>query len=95
MQRKSRPHNESHVNVGVDVSKASLDICILPGGIKLKLANDKKGHEALIAELARHPVALIVMEPTGKYHLKVHQALAKAPLCGRGDQPLSLAQIRR
>lgn len=78
MQRKSKPHNEAHVNVGVDVSKAWLDICILPDGMKMKLANDKKGHMALIAELARHKVALIVMEPTGKYHLKVHQALAKA-----------------
>lgn len=78
MQRQSKPHNEIHVNVGIDVSKASLDICILPANIRMKVANDKNGEKTLIDQLATHQASLIVMEPTGKYHLKLHQALANA-----------------
>jgi transposase len=78
MQRQSKPHNEAHVNIGIDVSKASLDICILPGGKQMKMANDSKAHKALITQLAPYKVALIVIEATGKYHLKLHQALAEA-----------------
>lgn len=79
MQRQSKPRtNEGDVSVGIDVSKASLDICILPEGRQMKMANDKQAHKALIKELAGHRVGVVVMEATGKYHLKLHQALAQA-----------------
>ena len=68
MQRQSKRHIEVQFNVGIDVSKASLDICILPDGRQMNMTNDSEGHKELIKQLAEYCVALIVIEPTGKYH---------------------------
>ena len=77
MQRQSgtRTHD---ANVGIDVSKAWLDVCILPDGKTLKVANDKNGYRAVIKTLAQRQIACVVIEATGKFHLKLHQALDRA-----------------
>jgi transposase len=78
MQRESKSHNKDDKFVGVDVSKASLDICILPEGRCLHLTNDKQGHHALIMELADKTIACAAVEATGPYHVKLHQRLDNA-----------------
>jgi transposase len=80
MQRESKPRTKNDIVVGVDVSKASIDICLLPERKFLQLANDEKGHKALIEELSNRTVACVVMEATGPYHVKLHQALDHADL---------------
>lgn len=51
--------------VGVDIAKKTFDAAIGCTGDIHSFSNDDAGHEALIAALAGHSVALIVMEATG------------------------------
>jgi len=52
---------------GVDVSKASLDVCIEPGAIRGSFRNDGAGIAALAAFCRQHRAKLVVMEATGGY----------------------------
>ncbi len=65
--------------VGVDISKATLDVYVHPAGISRQFANTAKGHKALIAWLAPWSIERIAYEATGTYHRKLEQALAGMP----------------
>ena len=52
---------------GVDVSKASLDVCIEPGSVRGSFNNTAAGIAALAAFCRQHRVDLVVMEATGGY----------------------------
>lgn len=64
------------VYVGIDVCKDRLDVYLHPVGRRLQVDNDRLGIKRLTRALAGRPVALIVMEATGKYHRLAHRALA-------------------
>jgi transposase len=64
--------------VGIDVSKASLDVAFGPDAPVVRFPNEPKGHRALARALARRAPARIVMEATGGYE---HRALRH--LCER------------
>lgn len=66
--------NEKRV-VGIDVSKAVLDVAVLPGGELLQLGNDVQGIEELSKKLKAEAVDLVVMEATGGYETAVATAL--------------------
>lgn len=71
---------EHEVNIGIDVAKSKVDVCIRPTGEVMSVAcNDRE-----LAELARKLQPLkperIVLEATGGYEQPVVQALAKAEL---------------
>lgn len=51
--------------VGIDVSKATLDIAASTDITQFTVSNDSAGFDAIIAELREHSVALILMEATG------------------------------
>lgn len=51
--------------VGIDVSKATLDIAASCDIAQFTVSNDSDGFEAIIVELSRHPVVLVLMEATG------------------------------
>jgi transposase len=57
--------------VGIDVSKADLDVCLLPEGARHRLANSASGHQQLLQQLPPAGQTLIVMEATGKYSRQV------------------------
>ena len=61
------------VVAGIDVSKASLDICA--AGQTRRFANDATSWRALGAWLRGLEVSRVVMEATGRYHRRVHQCL--------------------
>lgn len=66
--------------VGIDVSKAQLDVHIRPAGETLVLANDEAGIAALCARLAQvEGLCLAVLEATGAL-----QERAAAALCAAG-----------
>jgi transposase len=65
--------------VGIDVSKATLDIALLPAGELLQFANDADGIDALRAKLGSSD-GLVVMEATGGYETSVATALVGAGL---------------
>jgi len=53
--------------IGIDVSKAHLDIAVLPGDQTWQEDNDLEGIARLVEKLNQHQPALIVMEATGGY----------------------------
>jgi transposase len=63
---------------GIDVSKAILDVFILPLKQSIQVTNDSKGIEKLIKKLHSWSNISIVMEATGGYEKAIAQSLAKA-----------------
>jgi transposase len=70
----------SLISVGIDVSKAQLDVEIRPSGEKQSFANDKVGNKALVKWLAKIAPTLIVLEATGGYERQVTRALVSTDL---------------
>lgn len=63
-------------NIGIDISKDFLDVAFLPGGEKRQYPNDEEGIAKLLTGLAKLPVELVVMEPTGGFEVPVAAALS-------------------
>jgi transposase len=63
--------------VGIDVSKDSLDGCFRPGA-RFQQGNTPAGIAKIVAELAGHKVALVVVEATGGLEVPLVRALQKA-----------------
>ena len=59
------------VHVGVDVSKHTLDVCILERQIELTLDNTPGGISSLMNRLARFQVGRLIVEATGGYERDV------------------------
>lgn len=59
------------ITVGIDVSKATLDVAIGVKAKPLSVSNTTDGFDTLLEELARHQVALIVLEATGGLEMAV------------------------
>jgi transposase len=66
--------------VGIDVSKAKLDVCCLPGGEYRQFSNDREGHAKLIQWLLTMPNSLLVVESTGGYERDLMYAVQDAEL---------------
>lgn len=66
--------------VGIDVSKAYLDVAMRPSGDKLRVSNDEAGIAELVAKLVKAEPKLTVLEATGAWHANVVAALALAKL---------------
>ena len=71
----SSPAPANPVHVGIDVAKASLDVCLLPSGRTLSVGNDDPGIAQIIALLQQQqqqqPIALVLLEATGRYERRV------------------------
>jgi len=67
-------------NVGVDISKATLDVHLHPACSARQFANDAKGIKTLLSWLGEHDIARIVFEPTGPYHHALERRLGEAGL---------------
>jgi transposase len=68
------------VVVGIDVSKALLDLAVLPSGEVLQFANDTAGIDELGKKLQAQAVDLVVMEATGGYETAVATGLVAVGL---------------
>ena len=66
--------------VGIDVSKATLDVAIRPQNKTWTIANDEAGIRSLIVDLKARKLILIVLESTGGLELPCVAALAAAQL---------------
>ena len=73
--------------VGIDVSKAWLDVAVLPGGKTFRLSNDATGWAGLIAKLKPHAVRAIGVEPSGGYERDLVRVLRRAGLSVRVVNP--------
>lgn len=75
--------------VGIDVSKAWLDVASVPDQGQGRFPNTETGINALVQQLASQPPQLIVLEATGGYERAVLMALLDA------GHPASLVNPRR
>lgn len=74
--------NETRVEhfVGIDVSKATLDVGIDPSGQAVQVAYDEAGVGQLVARLLEITPTLIVIEATGGLEVRIATALASRGL---------------
>jgi transposase len=69
-----------NIFVGIDLSKACLDVAVRPQNKRWSVANDEPGIDSLVASMkAMHPT-LIVLEATGGLEMPLVAALAAAEL---------------
>lgn len=75
--------SKSSVNIGVDVGKSTLDICIHEKGLHWQEPNTSLGIASLLRRLSYYQIERIVMEATGRYQLLLaEQAYLKGlPVC--------------
>jgi len=69
--------NEQKV-VGIDVSKARLDLAVVPGGTARGDSNDDSGINGLLAYLKQLQPDLVVMEASGGYETAAAIAISAA-----------------
>jgi len=62
--------------VGIDVSKAHLDVCLRPSGDAFRVGNDESGIGELVAKVKASSPTLAVLEATGGYEAPAAAALA-------------------
>lgn len=72
--------SETEVFVGIDVAKATLDVCINPGGELLHTTYDDDGVARLVERLRQDGPTLIVLEATGGLEGRLAAELAGAGL---------------
>ncbi len=71
--------NQNEISyIGIDVSKMTLDVFILPAKKYLQFTNDCKGIEKLVKKLSLFPQPHIVFEATGGYERPAAEALTKS-----------------
>jgi transposase len=68
------------VVVGIDVSKAKLDVAVLPSGAQFTLSNDADGVLRLVRQLSALKPSRVVLEATGKLERLAVSELAAAGL---------------
>jgi len=66
--------------IGIDVSKATLDVASLPDGERWTVTNDDQGLATLTPRLVALTPTLIVMEATGGFEMRAALTLAKVGL---------------
>ncbi|NKF24818.1 IS110 family transposase, partial [Solimonas marina] len=64
--------------IGIDVSKATLAVCVLPQAQHITFPNTPEGHAQLLALLDGQTVGNVLLEATGGYERALMQALAVA-----------------
>jgi transposase len=71
------------VNVGVDVGKQYLDVCIHEKGIYWREENTATGIKQILKRLSYYKVERLVMEATGRYEFELAQLAyaRKIPVC--------------
>ena len=68
------------VVVGIDVSKAKLDVALLPGGEQFTVSNDRHGIGELLRRVSPLAPSRVVLEATGKLEQLAVSELAAAGL---------------
>ena len=86
---------QGNVVVGIDVSKATLDACVLPVGAERQVANDAAGFAALLRWLGEQGVGTAVMEASGGYEKALAKALRQAGLDVRVVDPKRVRHYAR
>ena len=75
--------SKSKVNVGVDVGKWFLDVCLYEKDLHWQVENTPEGIKKLLGRLSRYQVERLVMEATGRYQFLLAEAAFEKdlPVC--------------
>ena len=92
---RSQVSTEAPVQVGIDVSKASLDVAIEPSHERWQVANDEPGIQQLVERLKRLVPERIVLEATGGYELPALAALGCAELPAVAVNPRQVREFAK
>lgn len=96
MKSMSKAHSDNKQrNVGIDVSKASLDIYIYELGKHWQSDNSPEGVNSLIKQLRRYQLTRIMVEATGGYERLLVEACAEKQLPIIIVQPLQIRQFAK
>lgn len=86
-------------SAGIDVAKRHLDLCVLPGGLSLRVPNDDAGRAALVGQLLARADAdrpgRVVVEATGGYERRLADHLLAAGLPVALVNPLDARRFAR
>ena len=82
--------SKSKVNVGVDVGKSLLDVCIHEKAIHFQESNDTQGIKRILKRLSYYSIERIVMEATGRYEFLLAEACYQKQLPVCIIKPLSI-----
>lgn len=72
--------NQAERIIGIDVSKALLDVAVLPDDQTWSVDNDQQGIRTLVKDLKRWRCRLVILEATGGLEMAAVSALAAAGL---------------
>lgn len=86
---------QSSVFVGVDVSKARLDVFLLPDGSHMAFANDPAGIAGLVEAMLQARPELVVIEATGGYERALANALQEAGVPAATVNPRQVRDFAR
>ncbi len=78
----------NEVTIGIDISKAVLDVATYPHGEVRQFSNNKTGLKALGKWLKGQTVSLVVFEATGAYHKELEKVLHRAKIAFAKVNPL-------
>jgi transposase len=81
--------------VGIDVSKARLDVAVVPSGETFSVPNDDDGIEQLVARVRPLDAALLLMEATGGLERRALARLVTAGLRAMAVNPRNVRDFGR
>jgi len=90
-------NNLGHIRcfVGVDISEARLDVCLLPGSERAEFSRDRRGIARLIGWLASQERLLLVVEASGGLERPPTAALAQAGIAVAVVNPRQIRDFAR
>jgi len=77
---KSIAEKTQATNIGIDISKANLDVAAYPGGQFCQFTNNIKGFRCLAKWLGTMNLSCITFEATGTYHRRLERFLGERRL---------------
>jgi transposase len=86
---------ETEVFVGIDVSKARLDVAVLPNEKTWSTTNDDEGISALVAKLKELAPSMVLLEATGGLERRVLARLAGVGLPAMAINPRNVRDFAR
>lgn len=87
--------NRSERNVGIDIGKSTLDMCIYEVDIYAQHPNTPEGVRQLLKQLSRYKITRILVEATGGYERSLMEACAEKELPLIIVQPMQVRQFAK
>jgi transposase len=85
--------DRSERNVGIDIGKSMLDVCIFEPDVYLQYPNTPQGIRELLKKLSRYNLTRILVEATGGYERNLVEACAEKELPVIIVQPTQIRQL--